>query len=306
MYRTDFPDLGLLKQFIRNGFPESPVPLWPNVVIHAHSSFQHRPDIKGTLSLFTNLNGHSYCEAGGNRVQITPQQYFVSNFEQEYTLHIEQPVETFNLHFSKSITDDCLRNMLSGEADLIDNPGTTVTEVGFWNILYPKTPELAATIRAFAAEGPYLTESEQEERLLLILTHLFSGHHQLLKAHTKLPATKTATRLETLKRLRVAHDYIHSHYTGVITLEQLANAACMSKFHFLRLFKALYHCSPMVYISRLRIEKACELLQSGYLTTGQVSEALGFEHTSSFCRTFYKIKGKWPGAYIPDQNSNFG
>lgn len=298
MYRTDFPNLNWLKQVISRGFPGSKAPLWPNVIIHTKSHFQHRPNIKGTLSLFTNLSGVSYAEAGNNRVRINNQHYFVSNFEQEYTLDITQPTETFNLHFSKATAEDCLRNFILPETTLIDNPETNISLSNFWNILYPHTPASRHCINTLSKDAPFLDNSELETRLYPILNHLFTGQQDLLKTRQKLPASKASTRLETLKRLRVAHDYLHSNYTQPITLDDLANVACLSKFHFLRLFKRLFQCSPHAYLNRLRIEQACELLKTGCLTTGQVSELLGFEHVSSFCRTFHRIKGQWPGEYI--------
>ena len=62
--------------------------------------------------------------------------------------------------------------------------------------------------------------------------------------------------------------------------------ACMSKYHFLRLFKATYGITPMEYVSRRRIERAQDLLRATNLTVTEVCFAVGFSSLGSFSSRF--------------------
>jgi transcriptional regulator GlxA family with amidase domain len=77
-----------------------------------------------------------------------------------------------------------------------------------------------------------------------------------------------------------------------VTLEELASVACMSKYHFLRLFRATYGITPMEYVSRRRIERAQDLLRATNLTVTEVCFAVGFSSLGSFSSRFRELVGE--------------
>ena len=56
----------------------------------------------------------------------------------------------------------------------------------------------------------------------------------------------------------------------------MASVAGLSKYHFLRLFKATYGLTPMEYVSQRRIERAQDLLRATNLTVTEVCMLVGF------------------------------
>ena len=81
--------------------------------------------------------------------------------------------------------------------------------------------------------------------------------------------TGTATRavpVELLRHLRRARDHIDGHYVAALELDQLARVAGVSKFHFVRSFKATYGETPIRYLTRRRVERAQDLLRAANLT----------------------------------------
>ena len=72
----------------------------------------------------------------------------------------------------------------------------------------------------------------------------------------------------------------------------MADVACLSKYHFLRLFKATYGVTPMEYVSRRRIERAQDLLRSTNLTVTEVCFAVGFSSLGSFSKRFRELVGE--------------
>jgi AraC family transcriptional regulator len=92
-------------------------------------------------------------------------------------------------------------------------------------------------------------------------------------------------------------DVLRSGFFGEISLDQLAAEACLSKYHFLRLFRKAYGLSPYQYIQHLRLEKARILLTDSVIPITDLAGLLGFDNSQSFSRLFYQRMGLYPTQY---------
>lgn len=99
---------------------------------------------------------------------------------------------------------------------------------------------------------------------------------------------------DVLVHLRRARDHIDTHYADDLELSTLAQIAGLSKFHFLRLFRATYGCTPAAYLSQRRIERAQDLLRATNLTVTEVCHAVGFSSLGSFSARFRQVVGQSP------------
>lgn len=99
-------------------------------------------------------------------------------------------------------------------------------------------------------------------------------------------------------RMRRVVDYIQANLEGDIRLEELANIACLSRFHFVRAFKAATGTSPYRYVADLRIERAKTLLRLGQLSLVEIAVELNFSSQATFTRAFRKATGHTPGQYL--------
>lgn len=98
-------------------------------------------------------------------------------------------------------------------------------------------------------------------------------------------------REELLVELRRARDHMDRHFSEPIDLQQLATVATFSKYHFHRLFAAVYGRTPATYLSERRIERAQDLLRATNLTVTEVCVAVGFSSLGSFSSRFRPIVG---------------
>ncbi|MEP6734204.1 MAG: AraC family transcriptional regulator [Chryseolinea sp.] len=115
---------------------------------------------------------------------------------------------------------------------------------------------------------------------------------QVLKLQKELyPKTDLVTRIVKAK------DHMVNNYHSPIDLDEIAAVASFSKFHFIRLFKSLYGCTPHQYLSYARISEAKSLLRYGESVLA-TSAAVGFCSVTSFTALFKKITGSPPSAYI--------
>ena len=81
---------------------------------------------------------------------------------------------------------------------------------------------------------------------------------------------------DVLVHLRRARDLVDREFAEPLDLDRLATTAGLSKYHFLRLFKATYGLTPAAYLSERRIERAQDLLRATNLTVTEVCHAVGF------------------------------
>jgi len=82
-----------------------------------------------------------------------------------------------------------------------------------------------------------------------------------------------------------------------LTLDELASQINISKYHFSRLFKENTGYSPIDYFSRLKIQKACNLLYSSSLSIKEISDLLSFNNQFYFSKVFKRITGYSPSDY---------
>ncbi len=106
-----------------------------------------------------------------------------------------------------------------------------------------------------------------------------------------------AIESELTKSLLLTIDYINKNLSAKLTLQELADIACLSPTYFSAVFKKFNGISPWEYISIKRVEKAVEMLKSQNLTKLEISERCGFSSPSNFYKTFSEITGKKPTDY---------
>ena len=104
-------------------------------------------------------------------------------------------------------------------------------------------------------------------------------------------------------RLEQSVAYIHSHYTENISISTLAAMEYLSDSRFREVFRETFGMPPSEFIIRLRISRACELLQVSDLSVTQVAEICGYQDPLYFSRLFYKKMGISPQSYRKNSRS---
>ncbi len=99
------------------------------------------------------------------------------------------------------------------------------------------------------------------------------------------------------KRINQVLKYIRQNLQENITIESMAEMICLSKDHFIRLFKSECGQSPLQYINSRKVELAEMLLATTDQSIKQIADQLSFSDSSYFTRLFHKITGTTPAAY---------
>jgi AraC family transcriptional regulator len=80
-------------------------------------------------------------------------------------------------------------------------------------------------------------------------------------------------------------NHINQHYAQPLNLEQLADVACLSPYHWHRIFMSLTGETIHQCLRRTRLNKACQLLKSG-VRVERIAKKVGFQHPDSLAKAF--------------------
>lgn len=97
--------------------------------------------------------------------------------------------------------------------------------------------------------------------------------------------------------LKKVLDEIHNNFKDKFELEELAKMAHMSASSLERNFRKYFHMTPFQYIQKIRIDKACVMLQSLDKDLVEVAFDTGFCDQSHFTKVFRKQMGLTPHQY---------
>lgn len=104
-------------------------------------------------------------------------------------------------------------------------------------------------------------------------------------------------RSESIRPIRFAKQYIQKHYSEPVTLEEVCASIGFSTSYFSVLFKKETGEGFNKYLTRVRIDKAKELLQGGNVPVAEICTRVGYGDLKHFTQTFKKVTGLNPGQY---------
>lgn len=97
--------------------------------------------------------------------------------------------------------------------------------------------------------------------------------------------------------VKIARQYMDENFEQGITVAEAAQYVFLSQGYFTRAFKDELGISPMNYLMRKRIEKACELLENNEIKVSSIAVQSGFSSPQRFNVAFRKLMGKTPMEY---------
>lgn len=97
--------------------------------------------------------------------------------------------------------------------------------------------------------------------------------------------------------LDIIHNFMREHLDERITLNQLADLTGLSPAHFATRYRALTGVSPIQHFLHLKVEQACQMLDTTDHSFTQISSMLGYDDNYYFSRLFKKVMGQSPTDY---------
>ena len=111
------------------------------------------------------------------------------------------------------------------------------------------------------------------------------------------------SRNEYVRRIHKVQDYIESNIDSSLSIEELADIAGFSKYHFHRIFKGIVDEPLSRYVNRLKLERATHLLTYRTdMTITDIAYHFGFTDSAVFSRAFKSHYGISPSQYRNDNS----
>jgi AraC family transcriptional regulator len=270
-----------------------------NAVISARTRRVEYPDYRQLLSIKAAIGGTEHYFVDGRHLAVDDDTFLILNAGRRYASRIDEvnPVHTFSIFFEPRLAEEVLRTLTLPPETLLDNPPDDVgSPVEFDEelrehdgLVAPALASIRQSLDAGVGDDLWL-----DEQLRLLLGRMLWAEHAHRRTAELVPSTRPATRRELHRRLRLASTYIHTFFRQPIGLKDMASAAHLSPFHFLRLFKAVYGVTPSTYLNRKRALAARRLIRGSSWTMIDIAEHVGFGSRTSLFRHLKALGGPAP------------
>lgn len=282
-----------------------------NVIIKAGSTRVGYPEHWGGLSLKCAFGGNEYYESGREFYAVNDSSYLIFNEGKYYSSFIDSKTEvaSFTVNFTPELERLAFQSIIAKAHELLDNPHRLSSEklhldeklFRHDNIISPLIHSLIQFSRNWTVNEERITEC-----MLLLLDRMMQAQ---IDRHngTHLHAIKTSTRTELTKRLKASTEYLEANYNKSVSLDDLADVACLNPFYFLRQFKKSLGVTPGVYLQRIRMHKAATLLTTETETISVICNQVGFSDLGSFGKLFRRYYNLTPKEFrkIYTRNRNY-
>ena len=98
-------------------------------------------------------------------------------------------------------------------------------------------------------------------------------------------------------RIALVLKYIREHYRNDISVDDLADIACMSSSHFYKIFKNTLGETPVEYLNSERLKHAKNMIRTSTAKLSEIAFVCGFNSSSYFNTQFKKQEGMTPSQF---------
>jgi AraC family transcriptional regulator len=267
---------------------------WSLFVLNGHARrFETRGE--GSFSIKWMAEGRARYAVNRRPRTVSRDEILLVDHGQPYDMEFEtrSGAQSFCLFFSAGLVREAWASREAG-FDNADGPGELRP---FPNRLFRPSARLGAILHSLAKDGPDAEGTVLEGRLLAALDEAIGAAHRHRGLAGRVPAARPATRAHLLASLERARDRILEAGGVGIDLAALARDAGLSKFHLLRLFKAVYGATPMAFAEQARLERAAAALRGSSRPVTEVAAEAGYDSPSAFAKAFRRRMGLAPSAW---------
>ncbi len=255
------------------------------------ASHQWGPGIRDHFLLHHVIVGKGHLEINGQEYQLRAGDTFLIQPFSEVTYYADA-TDPWEYTWVGFIGDDA-KNIVNVIGFTTDTP-----------VLHHQANSKQITMRLLniykSRGGLFPNTLDMTAQLFLLLSELSTNNLARLEEPSVLWANKKNSTYQTYAQSGV--DYIHSHYSYPISIQDIADYIGVSRSHLFRSFQETYQQSPKEYLTNFRIQQACLLLKHSNLSVSAIGSSVGFEDRLNFSKAFKKIMGVAPTHYMIPRN----
>ncbi|MEZ0121666.1 MAG: helix-turn-helix domain-containing protein [Candidatus Reddybacter sp.] len=223
-----------------------------------------------------------YCTAGQGQLKAGDKQWAIKpgdiislpeGLAHSYRADPKQPWTIYWAHYSGTLAREYSQRIGNGEP---------FAQIGLQPRLIADFEALFALRRAGYAADAYIHSACQLKQMLSFIAYTAQRHQ--------------AQHGQSIDLAQV-EELMHLHLGGSLNLQALADDAKLSKYHFTRKFKQLTGHSPIQHFIHLKMQLACQLLDSTANSVKQIAVETGYKDAYYFSRLFKQVIGISPSEY---------
>ncbi|MCM3746980.1 response regulator [Paenibacillus pasadenensis] len=169
-----------------------------------------------------------------------------------------------------------------------NNPGLQVVVIsGHTEFSY------AHTALKYKAKG-YVLKPLDTDELLGIIDEMIAAHALKGSAAAEPEPVEAGSLTYQESVVQRAKTFIQAHLDQPISLADAAEEVHLTAHYFGQMFKAVTGETYLSYLTKMRMDKACELLKNPELKLYDICRQVGYVESNYFSKVFYKTKGQLP------------
>ncbi|NIA12982.1 MAG: AraC family transcriptional regulator [Nitrospiraceae bacterium] len=276
-----------------------------------YPGWQFRNDRHGHHELIYTISGQGHYEIRGKSVQSGAGDFFFTPRNVVHHGEIDSGVELW-----KSLVVELDFSFARDPEVYLDDLGVFPMVLPFYRhfiveerVSLTTSPELRPAIELIVerlslevAQHPFDYDLVLQSQMLEFLSLVCRAAREDL---SRVPLRQYANRVKGLLRLEKARRFVGEHYQRSLSVKEIADEACMSQYHFVRLFKKAFGMTPIQYQGHLRISEAKKMLVSTDAQVSEIGYRLGYSSPEYFSRQFTAKVGVSPSHYTQNLAERF-
>lgn len=287
-------------------------PRWgkEHALVCARTRFAELGRITQPLSIKASWHGWAEHVVENRRIRVDDDSWLVLNEDQTYSSTFRGDtgnggVSAICLFVKRGVPAQIHGAMdvdLAQAAD--DGPNLPQRAVQFGENLRPHDLSVTPMLLEMKArvEDDDADEAWLDECCHVLIARLIASERQLRARATLLSSVKASTREELLRRVGWAADYMLSSFPEAVSLDDVAAAARLSKFHLIRLFQRVHGVTPHMFLQNKRARVARRMIESTGADLNEVAANAGFGSRWTMFRQLRRVYGasglqlrqRWP------------
>jgi AraC family transcriptional regulator len=238
------------------------------------------------LSLKWIPQGAAHYRTEGKSFTLRADVQLLLNRGQTYTLDMRCPSESFVVFFDRALADAAWMSLTGRNEGFPEVPSVA-------GLSPAPLRETLAQLRV-ESQRPDPSGDRLGELALAVLSDIAALTSARRAMVRRVPRARRATREELLRRLARAETYLVQAHAQA-TLEGAADAAALSQFHLIRIFRAVYGETPLAWSCGRRLDIARDAVLLTNDPIEEIAHRAGYESRTAFDRAFQRRFADPPG-----------
>lgn len=242
---------------------------------------------RGEFSLKVVLSGEERYVFGRRVVTLRPGQALLVNAGETYASVIDDGAESLSIFFRPVEAAAAARAATESPEELVSSPARRGQPPEVAQVPFPGSPAFRRRLGALVAALDINDDAVVEEEACLLLSAGLIDLWRIAPPEALAHIRRRGTRDELVRRIERARRLIADAIDRDLSLDRLADEACLSRYHFLRVFAEVVGETPVAYARRERLEHARRALEHGQ-SCQHAARLAGYRNLRAFRRAYQR------------------